>query len=157
MGWLGAAPRDRKATAAPAPTLARTRSPDFSGRQAPNYLRRFTFNLGASAPLHTNSTAPLLEITYHATDSIPGQNSGSEDENKLRMKISSKSAIAFWKARAIRFQSSLLRVAECSQAPFEGAKSLWRCYLPTPELAQGPQPRVPGLGYTRGQTYEYVK
>lgn len=90
VGWFKGSPWDCRAIPAPD-------SPDFCRKQAPNYLCRFTFNLDACTPLHTNSSAPLLEITYHATDSIPGQSGGSADQNKLRMKISSKSAIAFWK------------------------------------------------------------
>lgn len=69
MGDAGGSP---PGTTEPSPPAC-THSPDFCRKQAPNYLYRFTFNLGASTSLHTDSTAPLLEITYHAIDSILGR------------------------------------------------------------------------------------
>lgn len=108
-------PQGHRAIAAPAPAPARTNSPDFCRKQAPNYLCRFTFNLRASAPLQPNSAAPLLEITYHATDSIPGQSGGSEDENKHKMKISSESAIVFLESKGCPLPAQLTE--GCSMLP----------------------------------------
>lgn len=148
-GGLGEVPWDHSNI--PLPSPARMPAPDSCGKQAPNYLCSFTFNLGASAPLYANSTAPLLEITPRATDSIPGQGGGSQDENKLKMKISSKLTTGFWPGGAIRSQPSSPRVAACGRAPRKEAEPLCGGFLP----AQGSQPRFPGLGYTAGQAQKH--